>query len=104
MSTKRVFILGAGFSKQAGMPLATELTGCLLKKSEEYSDQEMLGWFDYFKQRISWIQSTTGEISVPKNVPEALFYHEGTPVRNIRQHNSYRIITVGFARKLLPVG
>ena len=26
MGKKRVFILGAGFSKQAGMPLATELT------------------------------------------------------------------------------
>jgi len=83
MSTKRVFILGAGFSKQAGMPLATELTGCLLKKSEEYNDQEMLGWFDYFKQRISWIQSTTGEISVEQVFDLAKF---DTELWKMKQH------------------
>ncbi len=39
MSTKRVFILGAGFSKDAGLPLATELTEKIIK-SEGLKDLE----------------------------------------------------------------
>jgi hypothetical protein len=43
MGAKRVFILGAGFSKQAGMPLATEMTNLILEKFREYDLKEMIG-------------------------------------------------------------
>jgi len=35
MSEKRIFILGAGFSKQAGMPLAKGLTEPFQKLAEQ---------------------------------------------------------------------
>jgi len=35
MNAKRIFILGAGFSKMAGMPLATDLTKYLGGKFQE---------------------------------------------------------------------
>jgi hypothetical protein len=37
MDSKRVFIIGARFSKQAGMHLATELTLLLPRKFEQYN-------------------------------------------------------------------
>ncbi|MBN1795075.1 MAG: SIR2 family protein [Sedimentisphaerales bacterium] len=55
MNKKRIFILGAGFSNQVGMPLATELTDLLLEKFIEYNHKEMLEWYDWLKQRIKWL-------------------------------------------------
>ncbi len=55
MLSKRVFILGAGFSKQAGMPLATELTPLLRRKFEEYNHEEALAWLASLDERINWL-------------------------------------------------
>lgn len=55
MSSKRVFILGAGFSKMAGMPLATDLTNHVFEKFREYDQKKALEWLDYLQQRIEWL-------------------------------------------------
>ena len=55
MSSKRVFILGAGFSKMAGMPLATDLTNHLGGKFREYDLKDALEWLGYLQQRIEWL-------------------------------------------------
>jgi hypothetical protein len=55
MSLKRVFILGAGFSKQMGMPLATELTALLRRKFEQSDHEEALEWFAWLDERVRWI-------------------------------------------------
>jgi hypothetical protein len=55
MSSKRVFILGAGFSKMAGMPLATDLTDLVLAKFREDDLEDALEWLGYLQQRIEWL-------------------------------------------------
>jgi hypothetical protein len=49
---KRVFIFGAGFSKPAKMPLATELLPLLVQKVHH---EEMQSWLDYLRQRLAWL-------------------------------------------------
>jgi hypothetical protein len=41
IEAKRIFVLGAGFSKQTGMPLATELTEPLLHRFKECNFEEI---------------------------------------------------------------
>ena len=53
MAKKRVFILGAGFSKPAGMPLATDLTKCLLNDEEFDHSSDMVAWVESLRKRIS---------------------------------------------------
>lgn len=48
----KVFILGAGFSKQVGLPLATELTELLTAKFRQFEDDDAIAWFDSLKRRI----------------------------------------------------
>lgn len=55
MNTKRVFILGAGFSKMAGMPLATDLTNHLGDKFREDDLEDALEWLGNLQQRIEWL-------------------------------------------------
>ncbi len=55
MSSKRVFILGAGFSKMAGMPLATDLTNHLGGKFREDNLEDALEWLGCLQQRIEWL-------------------------------------------------
>lgn len=52
---KRVFILGAGFSKMAGMPLATDLTNHLGGKFREDNLEDALEWLGYLQKRIEWL-------------------------------------------------
>lgn len=52
MKSKRAFILGAGFSKQAGMPLATELTSLILEDTELKDHEEMQAWQADLKRRL----------------------------------------------------
>ncbi len=47
-----VYLLGAGFSKPAGMPLATELIELLLAQRD---GGEMAEWLASVKQRIDWL-------------------------------------------------
>lgn len=70
MKTKRVFILGAGFSKQAGMPLATELTPLLRLKFEKYNLEEALTWFASLDERIDWLKRTDNNSSPLLNIEE----------------------------------
>ena len=53
MNKKRVFILGAGFSKQAGMPLATDLTNLILNGERLKKLSEMQKWLTDFKARLA---------------------------------------------------
>lgn len=51
MPQKRVFILGAGFSKPANMPLATELLECLkLRLTNEARE-----WLNGLTRRVAWL-------------------------------------------------
>lgn len=49
---RRVFILGAGFSRQIGMPLATELTELLFQEFREIDHNEAVQWFKAFTQKV----------------------------------------------------
>ena len=55
MCSKRVFILGAGFSKMAGMPLATDLTNLVLTKFREDDLEDALEWLGFLQERIKWL-------------------------------------------------
>lgn len=48
----KVFILGAGFSRQVGLPLATELTELLTAKFREINHDDAIKWFDSLKRRV----------------------------------------------------
>jgi hypothetical protein len=52
MFQKRVFILGSGFSKPAGLPLSTELTTEILDNTELRDLEEMQEWIESLKYRI----------------------------------------------------
>jgi hypothetical protein len=56
---KRVFILGAGFSKAAGMPLATDLLDAICEKLEPGKstddDRDIEEWLDGLRQRVAWL-------------------------------------------------
>jgi len=55
---KRVFILGAGFSKPAGMPLATELLPLLAQKLQLEPHDEMQKWLDGLRERLVWLRGS----------------------------------------------
>src|SRR5947209_7086100 len=79
---KRVFILGAGFSKPAGMPLATELLPLL---AEELQHDEMQEWLDHLRQGLDWL---SGGIQQPRalNIEEVFHYaHFDMEVHRLRQ-------------------
>lgn len=92
MSSKRVFILGAGFSKQAGMPLATELTPLLRRKFEEYDQTEALEWFASLDERVSWIKRSDQNAVLLPNIEEIFdFAHFDALIWKMRQ----QMCTVG---------
>lgn len=62
-TVRRAFILGAGFSKQAGMPLATELTSLILKGTDLKDLEEMQSWLADFRQRLSAAEGSGGGAS-----------------------------------------
>ena len=57
MATKRAFITGAGYSKQVGMPLATELTALLFEPFQEIEDAEAISWLEDVCRRVKKISS-----------------------------------------------
>ncbi len=59
MSTKRVFILGAGFSEQAGMPLATELLPLMENEFKKHNQHDAIDWLGRLKQRIDWLEKSS---------------------------------------------
>ena len=87
MGSSRVFILGAGFSAQAGMPLATELTPLLRRKFEEYDHTEALAWLDSLDERISWLKRTHENAAPSLNIEELFdFAHFDALIWKMRQH------------------
>lgn len=56
----RVFVLGAGFSKPAGMPDARELTQLLLKIALQQNDEDFRVWIEDFGKRIEQFDSDQG--------------------------------------------
>jgi len=64
---KRVFILGAGFSKQTGMPLATDLTNNFRENEKFKRHEEFLEWFGFLQERIAWLK---GDNSYKINIEE----------------------------------
>jgi hypothetical protein len=82
---KRVFILGAGFSKPAGMPLATELLPLLAEKLEH---DEMQDWLDGLRDRLDWLSGSgqqTGSFTL--NIEQVFHYaHFDIEAHRLRQH------------------
>ncbi|MHC4625697.1 MAG: hypothetical protein ACYTDV_01835, partial [Planctomycetota bacterium] len=86
MDSKRVFVLGAGFSKQAGMPLATELTPLLRRKFEEYDHNEALEWFAWLDERAGWIKHVGQGAVLSLNIEEIFdFAHFDALILKMRQ-------------------
>ena len=84
---KRAFIFGAGFSKPAGMPLATELLPLLVPRLQL---DEMRGWLDHLCQRLDWLSGTDRHAdSFKLNIEEVFHYaHFDVEVHRLRQHLS----------------
>lgn len=82
---RRVFILGAGFSKPAGMPLATELTEGLVKKvSERDGLEDMQAWINGFQEKLQWFnQNQTNPINIEELFHYAKFEEE---IWRMQQH------------------
>jgi hypothetical protein len=70
MDTKRVFVLGAGFSKQAGMPLAAQLTELLIKDFKVRGNKFLGKWFKNLGNRIEWLNKSSPERSWSLSVEE----------------------------------
>src|SRR5262245_9894092 len=84
-NTNRVFMLGAGFSKPAGMPLATELLPLL---TTQLQHDEMREWLENLGQRLAWLSGTDKKTSsVTLNI-EQVFHHANFEIEahRLRQH------------------
>ena len=83
--SRRTFILGAGFSKPAGMPLATTLLPLLRQKFEH---DDMNEWLVDLSKRLAWL---THDSSKPftLNIEELFHYaHFDVEIHRLRQHLS----------------
>jgi SIR2-like domain len=82
---KRVFILGAGFSKPAGMPLATGLLPLLIDKLEH---DEMREWLDGMRERVAWLSGNDrAPGSFALNIEQVFHYaHFDIEVHRLKQH------------------
>ena len=85
--SKRVFILGAGFSKPAGMPLATELLPLL---NAELELEEMREWLDDLQERLAWLfEYNTPSGAFALNIEQVFHYaHFDIEVFRLQQHLS----------------
>ena len=102
--SKRTFILGAGFSKPAGMPLATGLLPLLAQKVEL---PEMQDWNDGLRRRLEWLSESlvsqcpwwrrwlawlfgfNRNVTFALNIEEVFHYaHFDIEVHRLRQHLS----------------
>jgi hypothetical protein len=78
-------MLGAGFSKPAGMPLATEL---LPKLAEKLELDEMREWLDGLRERLTWLAGSDQQPgSFALNVEEVFHYGQfDIEVFRLKQH------------------
>jgi hypothetical protein len=81
----RIFIFGAGFSKPAGMPLATDLVPLLIDKLEL---DEMREWFDGMCEQLTWLSGHDPRHgSYALNIEQVFHYaHFDIEVYRLRQH------------------
>jgi hypothetical protein len=89
----RVFILGAGFSKPAGMPLATDLYQACSQwlQRQDFLSPEMRGWLDDLQRRLDWLFGD-GHSARPLNIEEVFHYaHFDIEVHRLRQ----QLVAVG---------
>lgn len=74
---KRVFILGAGFSKPCGMPLATELTDALLARGHLPRNEDFAAWVADIRERITALNARTDPpASTSVNIEQLFDYAE----------------------------
>lgn len=80
----RVFILGAGFSKPAGMPLATQLLPLLV---EQLKLDEMRPWLDGLQERLAWLDNGKQQTdSLAMNIEEVFHIaHFDIEVHRLKQ-------------------
>ena len=83
--SKRVFIFGAGFSKPAGMPLASELLPLL---SAALQVAEMREWLDSLQKRLAWLSGRDcGRTSLKLSIEEVFHYaYFDAEAHRLRQH------------------
>ena len=83
----RVFVLGAGFSKPAGMPLATEVLPMLVKRLHVEKHDEMRSWLDSLAERLAWLFPGDGQTdSSALNFEQAFHYaHFDIEAHRLRQ-------------------
>lgn len=82
---KRVFVFGAGFSKPAGMPLATELLPLLAEKLEL---DDMRDWIDGLRDRLAWLSGHAPSTSpFALNIEQVFHYAQfDVEVHRLKQH------------------
>jgi hypothetical protein len=83
--TRRAFIIGAGFSKPAGMPVATSLLPLLIGRLEL---EEMKDWLVDLQQRLAWLaDKEPGQSEL--NIEEVFHHgHFDAEIHRLRQHVS----------------
>lgn len=80
----RVFILGAGFSKAAGMPLATELLEPIARRLDLV---EMEGWLKRLSERLAWLQGGDSGSPFKLNIEQVFhFAHFDAETQRLLQH------------------
>lgn len=82
---KRVFILGAGFSRPAGMPLATELLPLLVERLPQH---EMRDWLNDLQRRLCWLSGNPEVASSFRMNIEEVFHiaHSEIETHRLKQH------------------
>lgn len=82
---KRAFVFGAGFSKPAGVPLATELLPLL---DAELELDEMREWLAGMRERLAWLSGRNGDdASFKLNIEQVFHYgHFDVELHRLRQH------------------
>lgn len=74
-NSTRVFILGAGFSKPAGMPLPTEVLPLIAEELKLDENDDMRTWLDDLRERLVWLSEAEGQAdSFAMNVEEVFHY------------------------------
>lgn len=84
---KRVYLFGAGFSKPAGLPLATELLAPLL---ERLNVEEIQDWLRPLQRRLDWLRGQDGsQGSAALNIEEVFHLaHFDIEVLRLQHHLS----------------
>jgi hypothetical protein len=91
--SRTVWVLGAGFSKPSGLPLAKELLDHILDARKLREHEDLTAWLSSLQERLKWLEGRqTSAITSPLNIEQvfdiALFDVE---THRLRQH----LVSVG---------